>query len=120
MQNEENNVQAIMQPLVNGSLWMKLAAVLMIIAGALQALTIIGILWAWVPIWMGVLLFQAAGAADQAARSGEAGHAVLASDKLRLFFMIQCIVMLVGLVVGLIGFMIGGMAVFTGLAGMTS
>ena len=54
----ENNVQAIMQPLVNGSLWMKLAAVLMIIAGALQALTIIGILWAWVPIWMGVLLFR--------------------------------------------------------------
>lgn len=39
--------------------WMKFLGILSIVGGALQALTIVGILIAWLPIWIGVILFQA-------------------------------------------------------------
>ncbi len=44
--------------------WLKFLGVLSIIGGVLSALTIVGILVAWLPIWMGVLLFQAGSQAD--------------------------------------------------------
>ena len=113
-----DNLRAIMAPLVDGKLWMKLLGVMMIISGALQVLTIIGILWAWLPIWLGVLLFQAAGAAEEASASGDLATAPRATDKLRLFFMIQGILMLIGLVLVGLMFLLGGAAMFAGLAGM--
>ena len=78
-----DNLRAIMAPLVDGKLWMKLLGVMMIISGALQVLTIIGILWAWLPIWLGVLLFQAAGAAEEASASGDLATATRAPAQLR-------------------------------------
>ena len=50
----------------NMSVWVKLMGILNIIGGALSALTIVGIIIAWAPIWMGVLLFQAGSRADEA------------------------------------------------------
>ena len=43
--------------------WLKFIGVMAIIYGVISAITIIGILIAWLPIWMGVLLFQAGNAA---------------------------------------------------------
>ena len=117
MQTTLDDVRAIMRPLTDGKLWMKLLGVMMIITGALQVLTIIGILWAWLPIWLGVLLFQSASAAEQASASGDVALATRATDRLRLFFMIQGILMLISLVaVGLV-FALGGFAMLAGLAG---
>ena len=88
-----------------------------VLFGLQAVLTIIGILWAWLPIWLGVLLFQAAGAAEEASASGDVATATRATDKLRLFFMIQGILMLISLVaVGLV-FALGGFAMLAGLAG---
>ncbi|MFO7651171.1 MAG: DUF5362 family protein, partial [bacterium] len=39
--------------------WLKFFGIVTIIAGALNALSLVGILWAWLPIWLGVLLVQA-------------------------------------------------------------
>lgn len=121
MQSANNDVRAIMGPLVDGKLWMKLLGVVMILSGALQALTIIGILWAWVPIWLGVLLFQAAAAAETASASEDVTAAVRATSRLRLFFMIQGILLLIGLLIAFITFalvmMLGGFATLAGLAG---
>ena len=39
--------------------WLKFVGVVYIISGVLSALTIIGIIVAWLPIWMGVLIYQA-------------------------------------------------------------
>src|SRR5690606_20838927 len=83
MQTALDDVRAIMRPLTDGKLWMKLLAVMMIITGALQVLTIIGILWAWLPIWLGVLLFQSASAAEQASASGDVALATRATDRPR-------------------------------------
>ena len=113
-----DNLRADMAPMVNGKLWMKLLGVMMIITGALQVLSIIGILWAWVPIWLGVLLFQAAGAAEEASATGAVAAATRATDKLRLFFMIQGILLLISLIVFALAMLLGGAAMFAGLAGM--
>ena len=117
MQTALDDVRAIMRPLNDGKLWMKLLGVMMIISGALQVLTIVGILWCWLPIWLGVLLFQSAGAAEQASRTGDAALATRATDRLRLFFMIQGILMLIGLVAVVAMFALGGFAMLAGLAG---
>jgi len=120
MDSALNDVRAIVRPLTDGKFWMKLLGVMMIISGALQVLSIIGILWAWVPIWLGVLLFQAAGAAEQASATGDPAAAIRAADKLRLFFMIQGILMLIALVMVGVVFLLGGFAMLAGLAGMGS
>ena len=116
MDSAPNDVRAIMRPLTDGKFWMKLLGVMMIISGALQVLTIIGILWAWLPIWLGVLLFQAAGAAEEASAGGDVAAATRATDKLRVFFMIQGILMLIALLAVAAMFALGGFAMLTGLA----
>jgi len=116
MQTALDDVRAIMRPLTDGKLWMKLLGVMMIISGALQVLSIIGILWCWLPIWLGVLLFQSASAAEQAASTGDVALATRATDKLRLFFMIQGILMLIALLAVAAMFALGGFAMLTGLA----
>lgn len=116
MQTALDDVRAIMRPLTDGKLWMKLLGVMMIISGALQVLTVVGILWCWLPIWLGVLLFQSASAAEQASASGDTALATRATDKLRLFFMIQGILMLIGLLLVAVLFALGGFAMLTGLA----
>ena len=117
MQIPDDSVRAIMRPLVTGKLWLKVLAVAMIFTGAIQALTIIGILWAWLPIWLGVLLFQAAGAAEQASLSGDVALAERATDRLRLFFMIQGILLTIVLALTAVMMLLGG---FTMLAGILS
>lgn len=120
MQTHPSAVEEILGPIVAGKFWMKLLGVLLIISGALQALSIIGILVAWLPIWLGVLLFQAAGAAEQAMISNDTARARYACDRLRLFFMIQGVLILIMLVlvvlsifmagtVGMLGAMSSGM-----------
>ncbi len=62
MQMDERGeiVRELSAPLASGRGWIKFLGILSIVSGALGALSIIGILWAWLPIWLGVLLFQAA------------------------------------------------------------
>src|SRR5690606_41502217 len=110
MDNTPGDVRAIMRPLTDGRFWMQLLGVMMIISGGLQVLSIIGLLWAWVPIWLGVLLFQAAGAAAEASASGDAAAAARATAKLRLCFMIHGILMLRALVTGVLVLLLGGCA----------
>ena len=49
-------VTNVMQPLHDAAGWMKLIGTLAIIQGVLLALTIVGLIIAWLPIWLGVLL----------------------------------------------------------------
>jgi hypothetical protein len=118
MHANTGQVHQIMQPLVIGGVWMKLLAVVWIIGGVLQALTIIGILVAWLPIWLGVLLFQAASAAERAAASGDTAAAIEASNRLRVFFMIQGILMLIAIAFFAFVFLTGGLAMMGAMSRM--
>ena len=111
-------VQELSIPIYECKGWLKLIGVMSIISGGLSALSIVGILWAWLPIWMGVLLFQSASAVEEAYSSGRKDSMTRSLGKLKTYFIITGILTLLGLVGGalVIALMIAG--VFAGLANM--
>ncbi|AIF49420.1 DUF5362 domain-containing protein [Dyella japonica] len=92
-----HSIQDLIQPLASGKGWMKFLGVVFIVVGALYAITLVGILVAWLPIWIGVLLMQSAGALERAQFSGDAAAMKEALSKLRSFFVIQGVMMIIGI-----------------------
>jgi hypothetical protein len=104
------NIRELSAPLYNAKGWLKLLGVMKCIYGVATAITIIGLIVAWLPIWIGVLLFQTAGTIEKA-HDAEDETAFLASmGKLKTYFTIMGVLTLVGLVFGVIGFFFGGMS----------
>jgi len=91
----------------NMSGWVKFFGIMNIIGGAISALTIIGIIFAWLPIWLGVILVQAANRASKASLTNNPKELVFMLDRFRLYFVIQGILVLialVGMIIGLVVF----------------
>jgi len=112
------DIKTVSAPLYDAKFWLKLVAVMSIVYGALVALSIVGIIVAWLPIWMGVLLFQCAGQIEQANTADDAQALHNALAKLRTYFTILGVMTLIGLVVGVVGFLLGGAAMFAGMGSM--
>jgi len=91
-------VSRVIAPLDAAAGWMKLIGTISIIYGVLTALTIIGLLVAWLPIWIGVLTRKAATHAQLAYASGDENAAIISTDSLRTIFKIQGILILIGLI----------------------
>ena len=72
--------------------WIKFFGVLSIIQGSLLCLSIGGALIGWLPIWLGVNVFQAAKAADLAERTGSREYMEEALYRLGFFFKLNGIV----------------------------
>ena len=68
-----------------------------IISGVLSALTIIGIIVAWLPIWMGVLLYQAGDRAVFAHMQNNPAELDSMMSKFKTYFTILGIIMIIGL-----------------------
>ena len=111
--SQTNNpvVANVMRPLADAAGWMKLIGTLAIIYGVLMALTIVGIIIAWLPIWMGVLLNRAADQAREATAAGDEGHAITATSSLQTIFKVQGIIVAVVLALGGIGITIAIIAI---------
>ncbi|QNK02769.1 DUF5362 domain-containing protein [Dyella telluris] len=90
-------IQDLSQPLASGKGWMKFVGVLFIIQGALTALSIVGIIIAWLLIWIGVLLMQSANAIERAQVSGDAAALKEALARLRTYFVIQAVMFIVSI-----------------------
>ena len=95
--------------------WMKFLGVVSIIQGVFAVFTIWGILIAWLPIWLGVILFRAANEAEMAT-AGLTDHLEAYLKRLNRFFLIQGILMLLMIVILLVMafvwsglFLLGGM-----------
>lgn len=118
--NHSTIVKDLSLPLFNAKFWMKLMGVVMIVYGVLVVIFTfgIGLIIAWLPIWIGVLLFQSANAIDAAYNQGDQDAAIRAMDKLKLYFIINGVLLLIGIILGVIAFMMGGMAAFMGMQGM--
>ncbi len=97
----------------NMTLWLKLLGIINIIQGAFAAITIIGILVAWIPIWLGVLLFQAGNRAQNATFGNNPRELVAMMEKLRIYFVIQGIIFIIVIAFVLIGFMVMGGTLFS-------
>jgi hypothetical protein len=109
-----STVANVMRPLNDAAGWMKLIGTLGIIYGVLMGLTIIGLIVAWLPIWMGILLRGAAVEAQAAYASGDEVAAVTATSKLQTIFKVQGIIVLIGLILWAVMFLVVMIAALTG------
>lgn len=110
-------VRDLSLPLASGKGWVKFVGIINIIVGALYAISIIGLIVAWIPIWMGVLLVQSGNAIERAQMAGDESALRLALDKLRVYFIIQGVLLIISLAVMVLGFVAffgGMMAAFAG------
>lgn len=92
-------IKDVSSPLFEARGWMKFLGVLMIIYGVLLIFTVIGIIICWLPIWLGVLLFQAAGSSEGAHHMGDKAELHKSLSKVKMFFTIQGILALIGIIV---------------------
>jgi hypothetical protein len=111
-------IRLLCENVARSSTWMKLLGVLLIIYGVFLLITIVGILICWLPIWLGVILFKAAGDAETAHKG--APRALLDFiQKVNRFFLIEGILALIGLIIGLIMvFSFGMFALWGALGGL--
>ena len=110
------DLQALSSPLYSARVWLKFIGVMFIINGVLTALSIVGIIVAWIPIWLGILLFQIAGAAEQAFLTQNEDEFLKSQTKLKTYFTITGVLMLISLVVMVLFLGLGGIAAISQLA----
>ncbi len=111
--DQANLIKEVSIPVYQARGWMKLIGILMIIAGVFYALTIVGIIIAWLPIWMGVVLFQAGSSSEQAYFNGDKYSLLTSLNKLKLYFTIMGIMTLISIVlmvIMIIAVLAGGLA----------
>ena len=89
---------------------MKFLGVLMIIYGVFAAITVVGLVICWLPIWIGVLLFQTASTVEAAQASGSKMELHGAMSKLKTYFTIYGVLALIGIIAGLIAIFTVGLA----------
>lgn len=111
----DNSLTNLIEPLYQAKFWMQLIGVIMIIGGLFTALTIIGIIVAWIPIWAGIVLMQAAGSVDLAYTANNSEAALTAMRRLKTYFTIFGVLMLVYIVFTVIMMLFG---IGAGMMGM--
>ena len=82
--------------------WMKFMGIMTIIGGCLQVLTIFGIVIAWLPIWMGVVLTKAGSKAGEYADKGDFASLEGMTGQLKTYFIISGIMIFVSFAVAII------------------
>ena len=75
--------------------WAKFMGIMTIIAGCLQVLTIFGIVIAWLPIWMGVVLTKAGSKAGEYADKGDMTSLEAMTGQLKTYFVISGVLIIV-------------------------
>ncbi len=107
-QNIESNViKEVSLPLFSSKGWIKLIGILMIIYGVFAALTLVGILVAWLPIWLGVLLMKVASAMEQARVTGNKELLIKAQNNLSTYFTIYGVLALIGIILAVVFIIVG-------------
>jgi hypothetical protein len=104
----DNSLDAIKQTAVSMSGWLKFLGIINIVWGAFSAISIVGIIFAWLPIWLGVVLLQAASSATHANLSNDPKDLAEMMSKLRMYFIIQGVLIIVGMVAVIIGIIVFG------------
>lgn len=94
----EQTVKEVSFPMYNNRGWIKFIGILSIIYGVLGAMTIVGIIFAWLPIWLGILLTQAATRIEQAQHSGDKTAMINAQRSVSNYFLIYGVLILLGLI----------------------
>ena len=96
--SESDFVREAALPLYQSRGWLKFVGIMMILGGIPSALALVGI----IPIWQGVLLMQAASSIETAANTGQRYAFNSAMSNIKTFFVVNGILMLVGIIMGLL------------------
>lgn len=86
---ETSDVIQVSKPLYQSRNWLRLIGILLIINGAVITITGIGVLIAWLPIWLGVLLLKTAQAIRVAHQCGSQAMLELSLQRLRFTFTVM-------------------------------
>ena len=82
--------------------WAKFMGIMTIISGCLQVLTIFGIVIAWLPIWMGVVLTKAGSKAGEYAEKGDMASLEAMTGQLKTYFVISGILIIISFALALV------------------
>jgi hypothetical protein len=99
---EARSVQELSVPLFQARGWLKFLGILSIIGGVGQALSIVGILIAWLPIWMGVMMYQAGSNIGNAGQFGDKFAFLRSMSNLKTLFTIMGVLSLLSIILALI------------------
>jgi len=97
-QSESDFIREAALPLYQSRGWLKFVGIMMILGGIPSALALVGI----IPIWQGVLLMQAASSIETAANTGQRYAFNSAMSNIKTFFVVNGVLMLIGVIVGLL------------------
>ena len=98
---ENQTVQQLSMPIYQARGWLKFLGVLSIISGVGSALSIVGIIFAWLPIWMGVLMLQAGCSIESAGQLGDKFAFLRSLGSLKTYFVLQGVLALIGIIFAL-------------------
>jgi len=112
------SVRELIEPLYRGRFWMQLIGIMLIVSGVITALSIIGIIIAWIPIWAGVVLMQAAGATQRAYSGEDLLEVKHALGRLRIYFTIFGVLLLIWLLLMIVSAVFGVGAGLMGAGGV--
>jgi hypothetical protein len=90
-------VRELSIPIYQARGWLKFLGILSIISGIFQAISIAGIIIAWLTIWMGVLMFQAGSNIESATTLGDKFSFLRSLDSLKTYFVLQGVLTLLGI-----------------------
>jgi hypothetical protein len=114
---EQNTVvQEISLPLYEVKGWIKFLGIFNIVQGGLTALTIVGIIFAWLPIWTGILLYQLAQRIENARYSGDQGQFFDGMQKIKTIVIIYSVLTLLGIAAMIFVFVVWGAIFFAALS----
>lgn len=88
-QPPESKLPAVHQLAGKMSIWMRLLGSFFLLSGIGLIFTLIGALVAWIPLWIGLILLQAAGKAERAESWENTDQLMGMLEKLRLYFLIS-------------------------------
>ncbi|NOZ60530.1 MAG: DUF5362 domain-containing protein [Calditrichaeota bacterium] len=115
---EKEVVQQMSSPLYDAKGWLKLIGIVSIIYGVLMIFTIVGIVVCWLPIWMGVLLYGAASKIDAARSTGDSTAFLETMSKLKTYFIINGVLILIVIVGIVFAFVATGGAILSGISSL--
>jgi hypothetical protein len=96
--------------------WIKFLAIVWIISGAIYALTIFGIIIAWILIWIGVILLRVSKSCKEVA-DGTFDSLGEMFASLKTFFILTGVFTIITIALSIIWFMVMGIAMVGGLLG---
>ena len=98
---DSRTIQELSVPIYQARGWLKFLGILSILGGIAQALSIVGIIVAWLPIWMGVVMFQAGSSIDSAGQFGDKYAFLRSLGSLKTYFVLQGVLTLIGIIIAM-------------------